>query len=224
MSFRELSSKFPGNWEGSIEICCEPKLDNIKNTLNFIDQNPKVWAAFGVHPHYSDNYTDEVESHLLEAMKHPKTVAWGEMGLDYHYEYSPRDAQKAVFERQLKCAVKCSKPLVIHIREAEEDAIRIMQKLVPASYPIHCWSNMYIGFTGVITFAKQLEKTVSSVPLNRILLETDAPFMTPLPHRGEVCHSGYIPLIAKKVADIKGLSLDSVYLKTRKNTTKVYQI
>ncbi|KAI0745530.1 hypothetical protein C8Q76DRAFT_703949 [Earliella scabrosa] len=163
------------------------------------------WFVMGVHPHEAKDYTDEIEQNIIEAMSHPRCVGWGEMGLDYHYDNSPRDLQQEVFIRQLKHAVRLGKPLTIHTREAEEDTERILKEHVPKDHRIHihCYTDspewaarmlshfpsLYIGITGVITYATNLNTAEvirrmaalspsPTAPL-RILLETDAPFMTP---------------------------------------------
>lgn len=163
----------------------------------------EYWFAMGVHPHDAEKYTDEIEKDILEAMAHPRCVSWGEMGLDYHYDHSPRDIQKLVFTRQLRLAVKLGKPLTIHTREAEEDTEVILKEEVPKDHRIHihCFTdspdfaqrllahfpNLYIGITGVVTYSsntntsdivRAMVSSSPSAPL-RILLETDAPYMVP---------------------------------------------
>lgn len=159
------------------------------------------WFVMGVHPHDAKSYNDAVEASILEAMAHPRCVGWGEMGLDYHYDNSPRAIQQAVFIRQLNHAVRLGKPLTIHTREAEADTERILMEHVPADHKIHIhcftdspefaqrllqhFSNLYIGITGVITYSTNLNTSniVSQMAMSnggpRILLETDAPFMVP---------------------------------------------
>ncbi|KAF8898056.1 hypothetical protein CPB84DRAFT_1836957 [Gymnopilus junonius] len=208
----------------------------------------EYWFVLGVHPHDAKSYNDDVEKDILEAMTHPRCVGWGEMGLDYHYDNSPREIQKEVFARQLRHAVRLGKPLTIHTREADDDTERILKAEVPKDHKIHIhcftdspafarrlldhFSNIYIGITGVITYATNtdtstvirnmispsLSSTAPPTPSNpsalRILLETDAPFMVPaniyedLPAaamRGKklpVCHSAMVPWTAKFVADV----------------------
>ncbi|KAJ7916749.1 hydrolase [Mycena leptocephala] len=169
------------------------------------------WFVMGVHPHEAKLYTDAVEADIIEAMAHPRCVGWGEMGLDYHYDNSPRPVQQAVFARQLRCAVRLNKPLTIHTREADEDTERILKEEVPKDHKIHihCFTdspafaqrlldwfpNLYIGITGVITYSSNTDTSTtvrnmfppsasasaSSPPHLRILLETDAPYMVPAP-------------------------------------------
>ncbi|KAI0312093.1 hypothetical protein OF83DRAFT_1176966 [Amylostereum chailletii] len=163
----------------------------------------KYWFVMGVHPHDAKHYDDVVERDILEAMAHPRCVGWGEIGLDYHYDNSPRELQQEVLARQLRQAVRLGKPLTIHTREADEDIERILKAEVPKDHKIHvhCFTdtlelaqrllnhfpNLYIGITGVITYSSNLNTSAvirhfaASAPdlPPRILLETDAPFMVP---------------------------------------------
>ncbi|KEP47854.1 TatD DNase family protein [Rhizoctonia solani 123E] len=198
--------------------------------------------VMGVHPHEARNYTDEVEAQILEAMKHERNVGWGELGLDYHYDNSPRDIQRSVLIRQLEHAIKLGKPLTIHTREANDDIWDILSTHVPKEWKIHihCFTdsptlakklldhfpNLYIGITGVITYATNentsavVRMLATSPPVDpsrsplRILLETDAPYMVPsnlTKHQQQtfglksnarmpLCHAGMIPWTAEFVA------------------------
>ncbi|KIK62357.1 hypothetical protein GYMLUDRAFT_242545 [Collybiopsis luxurians FD-317 M1] len=201
--------------EAIVDVWCEAPVRKLwkeyaDSALNEQDRISKwgglqYWFVMGVHPHEAKLYNDEVEADILEAMNHPRCVGWGEMGLDYHYDNSPRDIQQEVFARQLKQAVKLNKPLTIHTREANDDTERILKEIVPKDHPIHIhcftdspdfgqrlldhFTNLCIGITGVVTFATNEDtptiirrmaasSTPSASPL-RILLETDAPFMVP---------------------------------------------
>jgi len=204
--------------------------------------NTRKYAAFSLHPHNAKEYTNEVHHNIIELMKHPKTVAWGEIGLDYHYDFSPRDVQKEVFIRQLSTGVSLGKPIVIHTREAEEDTLKILHEHLPRDWRvhIHCFTgtpafaktileeypNSFIGITGVITFktAVDVRTVVQETPLNRLLLETDGPFMAPIPFRGKVGHPGYIPFVAQKIAEVKGVSTEEVLAVTRENASRMYGI
>ncbi|KAJ7148963.1 Metallo-dependent hydrolase [Mycena crocata] len=162
------------------------------------------WFVMGVHPHNAKHYTDKVEADIIEAMAHPRCVGWGEMGLDYHYDTSPRPVQREVFARQLRCAVRLNKPLTIHSREADADTERILKDEVPKNHKIHihCFTdapafaqrlldwfpNLYIGVTGVVTYSSNTDTSTTirnmfassnSTENLRIVLETDAPYMIP---------------------------------------------
>jgi len=155
----------------------------------------------GVHPHEARSYTNDVEKDILESMTHPRNVGWGEIGLDYHYDNSPRDVQKAVFARQLRHAVRLGKSITVHTREADDDTESILKAEVPKDHRIHvhCFTdspdfarrlldhfpNLYIGITGVITFSSNentselVRRMFAESPSPRIILETDAPYMVP---------------------------------------------
>jgi TatD DNase family protein len=230
---------FPNNFVGCITISCDP--NSIEPAMTLM-KNPKVWGSFGIHPHDAQHYTPELEAKLELAMWHPKTVAWGEIGLDYHYDFSPREVQRQAFKEQINKGVELGKPLIIHTREAEADTLEIMLAEIPKHWKIHvhCFTsspamaerllehfpNLCIGFTGIVTFknAQELQEVARITPLDRILLETDGPYLAPIPHRGKPAHPGHIPLIAEKIAELKGLSLEAVYSRTRQNTKKLYGI
>ncbi|CAL1707858.1 unnamed protein product [Somion occarium] len=237
------------NVEAIIDVWCEAPVLKAWKEIADSSENKELWCGLeywfvmGVHPHEAQHYTDEVENDILGAMQHPRCVGWGEIGLDYHYDNSPRELQQEVFRRQLRHAIKLNKPLTIHTREAEDDTERIMKEEIPADHRIHvhCFTdspefasrmlthfpNLYIGVTGVITYATNLNTSgvvrqmvppaSSSIALDgqlRILLETDAPFMTPSNlspslinpalknKRFPLCHTAMIPWTAEFVSQI----------------------
>lgn len=230
--------------EASLTVSCDPHA--IEPTLALLDEaeghTNRVYAAFGIHPHDSKHWNEELAQALLAAIRHPRCVAYGEIGLDYHYDFSPRDVQLDIFKTQLRMGVASGKPLVIHTREAEDDTLQIMRDEVPADYRVHvhCFTsslslaenllshfiNLYLGFTGVITFknAGELESVAKATPLNRLLLETDGPYLAPVPHRGKIAHPGHIPLIAQKLAEWKGLPAGDLFAAARQNTRAIYGI
>ncbi|KAF0349998.1 hypothetical protein F8M41_015426 [Gigaspora margarita] len=214
-------------------------------------ETPFMYLAAGVHPHNAKDYNEYIEAQMCKILQHPKTVALGEIGLDYHYDNSPKDVQRQVLIRQIEKAKELQKPLVIHTREAEEDTWDILTKHVPKDWKIHvhCFTdspdfakklldyfpNLYIGITGVVTYgsAKNTQEIVRSVaPLNRILLETDAPYMTPAKlnrnkrtnEKITVSHSGMIPFVAQKIAEITGKEIDVIMRAARENTRNMYGI
>ncbi len=224
---------------GAVTVSCDP--DSIE-AVQALSAHERVYAAYGIHPHDARHYDDNMEARLREAMRSPKTVAWGEIGLDYHYNFSEPEIQRKVFERQIEQGVMAEKPLIIHTREAEQDTLAIMLRAVPSDWKVHvhCFTsspdlavallsafpNLYVGFTGVITFktADAIRAVVEAVPLNRLLLETDGPYMAPVPHRGKTAHPGHIPFIAEKMAEIKGVEIGKLYAETRENTRNMYGI
>lgn len=229
----------PAEYAGCITISCDP--DSIGPATALL-ANPEVYAAFGIHPHDAKAYGDGLEARLLAAHRHPKAVAWGEIGLDYHYDSSPRDVQREAFIRQIRQGVALGKPLIIHTREAEEDTLAILEAEAPREWRIHvhCFTsspamagrllahfpNLCLGLTGIVTFknAQDLQTVAKSTPLDRLLLETDGPYLAPVPFRGQPAHPGHIPLIAAKIAELKGVTLEEVYRAARENTRKLYGI
>lgn len=197
-----------------------------------------VYATVGVHPHESArapaDYLDKIES----LSKNPKAVAIGEIGLDYHYNFSPRDIQKQVFDAQLSLAEKLNLPVVIHEREAIADTLDILRAHPKASGVMHCFSGslevakillnrgFYISFGGVLTFknAVNAPKVALYTPPDRILLETDCPYLTPVPHRGKRNDSRFLPLIAQKLAQIRGISPQEVADITTSNACTLFNI
>ncbi len=229
----------PPEFAGCITISCAP--DSIEAALAVLDE-PQVYGAFGIHPHDAKAYGPELEARLQGALSHPKALAWGEIGLDYHYDFSPREEQREVFARQIRQGVALGKPLIIHTREAEEDTLELLEREAPRDWKIHvhCFTsspgmaerllasfpNLCLGFTGIVTFknALELQGIAKATPLDRILLETDGPYLAPIPHRGKPAHPGHIPFIAAKIAELKGVEVGTVYAAARENTRRTYGI
>lgn len=234
-------------FEACVNIGCEA--DRLDASASFLKYDG-VYGAFGIHPLRSRDWNDEVEQKIVRLMSRDKVVAWGECGLDYFDKSTKatlqdpleRDLQKRVFASQLDLAVSLDKPLVIHTRWAEEDTILLLKRHLPRSHlvHVHCFTSsldmalellehfprLHIGFTGVITFgdAYSIRDVVRAVPLDRILLETDGPFMAPEPHRGRVSHPGHVFHVAKRIAEVKDLPVDEVLEICRENTRRVYGI
>ncbi|MGL1903226.1 MAG: TatD family hydrolase [Fibrobacterales bacterium] len=238
--YNKLKELFPSEYEGAINVSCETA--TLDFGLSIIQSCPEVFGALGIHPHDAKEYTDTVHEKLVAAMALKKVVAWGEMGLDYHYDFSPRDVQIAIFIKQLKAAASLNKPILIHTREAEEDTLTILKEHLPDTIPthIHCYTGdltfmkslislkkrLFFGFTGVITFknSDSIREALEWLPMDQILLETDGPYMAPIPFRGKKAHPGMIPHIAEMIAEVKKISLETVYTACRENTRVMYGI
>jgi TatD DNase family protein len=238
--FADLRARFftPG-FEACLTIACDPEA--IEPTLGLLS-NEGVYGSFGIHPHDASKYTPEVEAAIGRALAHPKCKAYGEIGLDYHYDFSPRDAQRDIFAHQIRIGVAAKKPLVIHTREAEDDTLAMMRDLIPENWPVHVhcftssqtlaealladFSNLHIGFTGIITFknADDLRETARTVPLDRMLVETDGPYLAPAPDRGKPAHPGHIPLILEKLAAVRGEPVETIAAATLANAKRLYGI
>lgn len=196
-----------------------------------------IYAAVGVHPHDAKEMTDNDFMILESLFKNPKVVAVGEIGLDYHYDFSPREIQKEVFKKQLGLATKLNKPVIIHNRESTEDCIAIVKEHNVKGV-FHCFSGSletakelfamgyYLSFGGVITFAnaKKFIDIIKWIPDDKILIETDCPYLAPVPYRGQRNHSGFIVKVAEKVAEIKGWSLEKTAEITLNNGKTLFNI
>ncbi len=197
-----------------------------------------IYAAAGVHPENVDStHADYLEKVRMTAENFPKVKAIGEIGLDYHYEGYDREKQIVLFEEQLQLAKELGLPVIIHSRDAWEDTFYMLKKHRPEGI-LHCFSGsaesareivklgMYIGFTGVLTFknAKKALKALAEVPMDRLLLETDCPYMAPVPFRGKRCDSSMIIHTAEKAAEIKGISVEELLKITCENGKRIYSI
>ena len=226
--------------EAFIHVACDPADFEAARALS--EKYPSVYTAYGIHPEYVETETTEDEARMMEYLKHPKCVACGEFGLDYHYGAETKAAQVKLFERHLQLGLDSEKPLVLHLREADDDALAVLRtaSLRGRNIHIHCFTgtpafveqllaldaNIFVGFTGIVTFnnAQNVRDATAIVPLEQMLLETDAPYMAPVPFRGKPCHSGYIPFIADKLAEIKKVTVEELYHHCRENTNKCYGI
>lgn len=182
-----------------------------------------IYAAVGIHPHEAEDAKDGALEIIKRLTEHEKVVAIGEIGLDYHYDFSPRELQKEYFEKQIILANELDMPIIVHDREAHEDTMQLLRKYKPKGV-LHCFSGsietakeiislgMYIGLGGAVTFknAKKPIEVAEFLPLDRLLLETDAPYMSPVPYRGKRNDSSLIPYTALKIAEAKGMEAQAV--------------
>lgn len=197
-----------------------------------------VHAAVGSHPDDAEQ-VDEARIAVYRGLcRNPRVKAIGEIGLDYHYEEPGREVQKRAFRMQLALAQELSMPVVIHEREAHEDGLRILEEFPTLRGVFHCFSGSYemakelikrgwyIGFTGVVTFknARKAVEVAQNIPLDRVLIETDCPYMAPEPFRGRRCDPSLVPYVAKKIADLRGLSPESVAAATAENAKRCFRI
>ncbi len=217
-------------------------IESTKTTIALAEKYAQVYAAAGVHPSDVDELNEENWLWLKKQTEHPKVAAVGEIGLDYYWEKdkTAQEKQKYWFMRQMELARECSLPVIIHSRDAAEDTMKIMQSIHAEEIAgvVHCYSyspemakefvkmGYYIGVGGVVTFknAKKLKETAEQIPLTRILLETDAPYMAPEPYRGKRNDSGKLIFVAEKIAELKGVSVEEVEETTRKNAQELFRI
>lgn len=203
------------------------------------EREADVWASIGIHPHEADGHADLGEAALLEAAGHPKVIAIGETGLDYYYDHSDRETQKALFRRHISVSRQTGLPIIIHTREAEDDTAAILaDELEQGAFPalIHCFTasadfarkvldlGLTISLSGIVTFknAKDLQAIAAELPEDRILVETDAPFLAPVPHRGRVCEPAFTADTARFVADLRGVSSESLAETTTRNFSRLF--
>ena len=208
-------------------------------SVKLANENDMFYASVGIHPSYADKVTDEVIEKLKELSQNKKVKAIGEIGLDYYYEENPsREIQKEAFRKQMKLAQELDLPVVIHDRDAHKDTLDILKEFPKVNGTIHCFSGSvefakecislgyYIGFTGVLTFenAKKLVEVCESIPLDRMLVETDCPYMAPTPNRGKRNQSDYIQYIIEKICEIRGLGREEIQDILLENTKRRYKI
>lgn len=235
----ELLSQMVDNNVTRIMNACS-SIDEIEYNLELCEKYPFMYASVGVHPHEVHSMTDSDIETLKKYSCHEKVKAIGEIGLDYYYDNSPRDLQKKWFARQLELAREVKLPVIIHDRDAHSDTLQILKngKVIDCGGVFHCYSGsaemakdvldmgMYIAFGGSITFKKAQKpvEAVKYVPLDRILIETDCPYLTPEPFRGKRNSSLYIHLVAEKIAQIKEVSVEEVENITFENAKKCFNI
>lgn len=221
-------------------ICPSTNLDTAKTTLEIADKYPMVYAAIGVHPHDTSNFDDNTLLELEKLLKHPKVVAIGEIGLDYYYDYSPKEKQHFAFREQLRLAKKHNLPVIIHNRDSSEDVMKIFEEEADGTLfgQFHCFSGDYqmarrivelrsfISFTGNITYKKneELRKILSRIEPENLLLETDSPFLAPVPFRGKTNRPGYLKIIAEKIADVQGLTFEDIVRSTNFSAYKLFKV
>jgi len=214
-------------------------MESSRNSVNLAKKYDFIYAAVGVHPHDVKEISPEDYDELKELAQNDKVVAIGEIGLDYYYDNSPRGEQQEAFKIQLQLAKELNLPVVIHSRDAKEDTLAILEEHAKGLEGIvHCYAydlatakrvidmGFYLAFGGVITFnnAKDLRAVVKEIALDKILIETDAPYLTPAPHRGKRNESKFVIHVAKKIAEIKGIDVAEVAEKTTENAKNLLGI
>lgn len=231
-----LNSMHEGGVLGIVNASAD--INSSLSSVKISEKYPYVFAAVGVHPEnldgLSEDYTEQIKKIATE---HKRVVAIGEIGLDYHFRSDNKEKQIEVFENQVKLANFLDLPVIVHDREAHKDTFDILKKYNPKGI-VHCFSGsvemakeivklgMKLGIGGVLTFknAKTIVEVVKQIPLSHLVLETDAPYLAPVPFRGKRCNSSYIKFVAEKIAEIKNISAQEVYKETFKNALEVYNI
>ena len=207
--------------------------------LGTAERNEDVWASIGVHPHEADAHPDLGAAVLVDAADHPRVIGIGECGLDYFYDKSDREAQRQHFKAHIEAARITGLPLIVHTREAEADTAEILERAVvegSVSGVLHCFTSsaelarkaldigFYISLSGIVTFknARDLQEVAKIIPEDRLLVETDAPFLAPVPHRGKPCEPAFVADTAAFVADLRGEGIDQLADATTSNFYRLF--
>jgi TatD DNase family protein len=217
-------------------------VDSSRAAVALAEAHPQIYAAVGVHPHDAKTMTGEVLEVLRALASRPRVVAIGEIGLDFYRDLSPREKQRQVFEQQLALASEVGKPMIIHDREAHKEVMAILRRWAEGCQQpvgvLHCFSGdlamaqeaielgFYVSIAGPVTFpnARRLRELVRQLPLEKLLVETDCPYLTPHPHRGKRNEPAYVKLVAQEVAHIKGLTLEEVARVTSDNARALFAL
>ncbi|MFA7441335.1 MAG: TatD family hydrolase [Sphingomonadaceae bacterium] len=203
------------------------------------ERNEQVWATVGIHPHEVDKHTGIDTAKLVAAARHPKVVGIGETGLDYYYDHSDRGQQQTSFRAHIAASRETGLPLVVHTRNADEDTAAILQEeMGKGAFPmvLHCFTSTqwladaclelgaYVSLSGIVTFrnAAALKETARTLPIDRMLVETDAPFLAPVPVRGKTCEPAYVAHTARYLAELRGMSLDAFAECTTANARRLF--
>ena len=219
---------------GVVSIATEA--EDAETNRALAERFPDVWATAGIHPHSASTYSDESVARVRELLAHPRVVAVGETGLDYHYDFSPREVQRRSFARHLELGRETGLPVVVHSREADDDLIAILREAGRGTVGVlHSFSSgralleealsmgWYASFSGMITFKKyEGADFVRMVPADRILVETDTPYLAPVPHRGKTNEPSFVPHVARKAAEIRGEDAEELAARTLENTRRFY--
>lgn len=220
----------------------DPHLGTLERAVKLTQLHKDIYAALGVHPHEARLFDGGLEMRIAELISQsPRVIAWGEIGLDYHYDHSPRDVQRDVFRRQLQLAGEAKLPVIIHTREAEQDTLEILRSewsQSGLSGIMHCFSGsptlaaetlnlgFFISFSGVITFkkAENLREVARSIPLDRLLIETDCPYLSPEPFRGHRNEPARVVEVARCLANVCGVAVEEMAAATTENFSQLFRI
>ncbi|MBV1777044.1 TatD family hydrolase [Burkholderiaceae bacterium DAT-1] len=220
-------------------LCVSVNLPKWPNVVALAERFPEIWASVGVHPDYEDEAEASVDQ-LCEMAQHPKVIAIGETGLDYYRLTGDLEWQRERFRTHIRAARQCSKPLIIHTRNAAEDTLRIMKEegADEVGGVMHCFTetrevaeaaldlNFHISMSGIVTFknAKQVREVATMVPLDRLLIETDSPYLAPVPFRGKLNHPALVKHVAECIADLRGIPVTEVAAATTANFVRLFKL
>lgn len=244
LNFPELVANLPAvkqamqDNEVGYALCVSVTLPDFPQVLALAETNENFYASVGVHPDY-ENIEEPTVDNLVTLANHPKIIAIGETGLDYFRLTGDLEWQRTRFRTHIKAAIQCGKPLIIHTRNAAEDTLRIMREenVQQVGGVMHCFTEnldvalqaialgFYISFSGIVTFknADTIKKVAEAVPLDRILVETDSPYLAPIPYRGKTNQPSYVKYVAEEVAKLRGISLQAVSEATTENFFRLFK-
>ncbi len=221
-------------------LCVGCTLEDSQAGVRFVQSRKGCWASVGLHPHEAHHYVNDAQA--LTAFKalvaQPKVVAIGETGLDYYYNHSPPEAQKELLQFQMELAQEYQLPLIFHVRDAFDDFFALYDQFPGLQGVVHSFTadtatldkilarGLYIGLNGIMTFTKRADQLVAAraVPLSKLLLETDAPFLTPVPFRGKICEPKYVGVIARFLSDLRGEPLEDIAAATTHNAKHLFKL
>jgi TatD DNase family protein len=209
------------------------------DVIGLATQEPDVWASVGIHPHEADTHIGVDTAKLVAKAAHPRVVGIGETGLDYYYDHSDRAQQRASFREHIAASRETGLPLIVHTRDAEDDTAEILaEEMGKGAYPgvIHCFTasaefgrialdlGLYISISGIVTFknAKDLQAVAETVPEDRLLIETDSPFLAPVPHRGKSCEPAFVADTARFLADLRGVTVEALAAQSSNNFYRLF--
>ncbi len=215
-------------------ICIGDNLNTSDQSIQISEKYSNIYASVGIHPHEAKNAPPEYLKQIAQKINHKKVVAIGEIGLDYHYNFSEPNTQKKIFLGQLELAKKLDLPTIVHCRDAYEDLYNVILQSQNNKGVIHCFSGdlefaqkiielgYYISFTGMITFVKELEYIIEKIDLKHMMVETDSPYLAPVPYRGKINQPAYVNKVAEKIADIKNITIEEVDTITSNNASLLF--
>jgi len=220
-------------------LCVSVNLEDFPQVLSLAEQHPHIYASVGVHPDHED-VEEPSASRLFNLAQHPRIIAIGETGLDYYRLKGDLEWQRERFRTHIRAARDSSKPLIIHTREAAADTLRIMkeEKASEACGVMHCFTEswevaeaalemgFYISMSGIVTFknALKIKEVAQRVPLDRLLIETDSPYLAPVPYRGKLNQPAYVKHVAEEIATLRGISLEEIGLRTTENFARLFKV
>lgn len=223
---------------GAMVTICDV-MENAAAVLAIAEGEPDIWASVGAHPHYAKDHRDLTAHDLAARARHPKIVGVGECGLDFHYDWSPREDQRAVFAAHIAAARRSGLPLIVHAREADEETGAMLEEgMEEGAFPLlmHCYTSgeglarralalgAYFSFSGILTFknAEDVRAVAHMIPLDRVILETDCPYLAPIPYRGQRCEPTHVVEVYRCFAALRGLSLDECAARVAENFQRLF--